>query len=231
MEEVALESYMHFSHNGAPVFIMATQQENACYVLQFAKLCFAIAVKISFRARYKKPAPCRRKIYRWYKRMEQEWYTCKAKNTGRPRVSEEAVNRIRVTFQRSPRKSTRRVNRALGLPESMFWRIHRKQIQMSPYRLHLLQALKEDDKVKRFNFCCRIMSRIENDDDFLNRLTFRDESTFHVSGKVNRHNVRIWGTETPHVVTEHERDSPKVNVFCAISRTRVFGPFFFAENI
>ena len=27
-----------------------------------------------------------------------------------------------------------------------------------------------------------------------------------------------------------ERDSPKVNVFCAISRRRVFGPFFFAED-
>ena len=28
-----------------------------------------------------------------------------------------------------------------------------------------------------------------------------------------------------------ERDSPKVNVFCAISGRRVFGPFFFAEDI
>ena len=27
-----------------------------------------------------------------------------------------------------------------------------------------------------------------------------------------------------------EYDSPKVNVFCAVSRRRVFGPFFFAED-
>jgi hypothetical protein len=27
-----------------------------------------------------------------------------------------------------------------------------------------------------------------------------------------------------------ERDSPKVNVFCAVSRRRVFDPFFFAEK-
>jgi hypothetical protein len=27
-----------------------------------------------------------------------------------------------------------------------------------------------------------------------------------------------------------ERDSPKVNVFCAVSRRRVFGPFFFADK-
>jgi len=29
---------------------------------------------------------------------------------------------------------------------------------------------------------------------------------------------------------EHERDSPKVNVFFALSQTNVYGPFFFAEN-
>jgi hypothetical protein len=27
-----------------------------------------------------------------------------------------------------------------------------------------------------------------------------------------------------------ERDSPKGNVFCSVSRRRVFGPFFFAEK-
>jgi hypothetical protein len=75
-----------------------------------------------------------------------------------------------------------------------------------------------------------LKSHLENDYVFANRLTFSDEATFHWSGKVNRHNVRIWGTETPHVAIEHERDSPKVNVFCAISRTRVFGPFLFAEK-
>jgi hypothetical protein len=29
---------------------------------------------------------------------------------------------------------------------------------------------------------------------------------------------------------ENERDSLRVNVFCALSQTKVYGPFFFAEN-
>jgi len=37
----------------------------------------------------------------------------------------------------------------------------------------------------------------EDDDDFFNRPIFGDESTFHLSGEVNKHNVRIWGTENP----------------------------------
>ena len=65
--------------------------------------------------------------------------------------------------------------------------------------------------------------------DFVERLIFCDEATFYISGKVNRHNVHIWGTEQPHAQIEHQRDSPKVNVFCAVSREKVHGPFFFTE--
>jgi hypothetical protein len=45
---------------------------------------------------------------------------------------------------------------------------------------------------------------------------------------VNWHNV--WGAENLHVTLEHERDSSKVNVFCAISKEKVYGPFFFMKN-
>ncbi|KAJ4434116.1 hypothetical protein ANN_16436, partial [Periplaneta americana] len=33
----------------------------------------------------------------------------------------------------------------------------------------------------------------------------------------------------PHRIIEHERDSPKVNVFCALSQRKLYGPFFFIE--
>jgi hypothetical protein len=53
---------------------------------------------------------------------------------------------------------------------------------------------------------------------------------FHLSGKVNHHNVRIWGMEILRATVQHIRDSPKVNVFCEISSRKVYGPFFFAEK-
>jgi hypothetical protein len=59
---------------------------------------------------------------------------------------------------------------------------------------------------------------------------FSDEATFHLSGKVNRHNVRIWGTAQLRATTEHESDSPKLNVFCAIFFTEIYAPFFFAAT-
>ena len=57
---------------------------------------------------------------------------------------------------------------------------------------------------------------MENDDDLLAKIIFSDEVTFHLSGKVNRYNVRIWGSENPHATLEDECDSPKLHVFCAI---------------
>ncbi|KAJ4445323.1 hypothetical protein ANN_07128 [Periplaneta americana] len=68
-----------------------------------------------------------------------------------------------------------------------------------------------------------------DDDDLFSRLIFSDEATFHTSGKINKHNCRVWGTQKRHRIIEHERDSPKVNVFCALSQRKLYGPFFFIE--
>jgi hypothetical protein len=51
---------------------------------------------------------------------------------------------------------------------------------------------------------------MSSDDHFQEKVQFSDEATFHVSGAVNRRNVRIWGTENPHAYVKHQRDPPKV---------------------
>ena len=71
------------------------------------------------------------------------------------------------------------------------------------------------------------MQAMLEEDGFNDRLVFSDEATFHLTGKVNKPNTRIWGIEHSHSTLEHVRDSPKVNVFRAISKKRVYGPFFF----
>ena len=68
------------------------------------------------------------------------------------------------------------------------------------------------------------------DKEFPKRICFSDEATFHVSGKLNKHNVRIWGSEHLHEIRELERNSPKVNVWCGIMCNRVIGPFFFHKT-
>jgi hypothetical protein len=38
----------------------------------------------------------------------------------------------------------------------------------------------------------------------------RKEEIFHLSGKVNRNNIRMWGSENPDAMVEHFRKTPNV---------------------
>jgi hypothetical protein len=53
--------------------------------------------------------------------------------------------------------------------------------------------------------------------------------TFHVSGRVNLRDTIFWDDHNPRVVREHQRDSPKVNVWAGVSGSGLIGPFFFEE--
>ncbi|GFU74138.1 DUF4817 domain-containing protein [Trichonephila clavipes] len=79
-----------------------------------------------------------------------------------------------------------------------------------PYKVQILHAIKPDDYAKRYGFAVDMLHRLVADEHFLNRILFSDESTFHVSGMVNKHNVRFWGSEQPHAVRELQRSSEKL---------------------
>ncbi|GBM37576.1 hypothetical protein AVEN_130711-1 [Araneus ventricosus] len=74
-----------------------------------------------------------------------------------------------------------------------------------------------------------MLSRIENEHDFLNCIIFSDEATFHVGKRVNISTTAEFGAQkiNPHAV---ERNSPKINVWCALLHDTIIGPFFFAET-
>ena len=91
--------------------------------------------------------------------------------------------------------------------------------------------MSDEDHRRRLDFFLQSQDLMSSDYHFLEKAQFSDEATFHVSGAVNRRNVRIWVSENPHAYVEHQRESPKVNVFCAISSQKVYGTFFFAEEI
>ena len=97
--------------------------------------------------------------------------------------------------------------------------------------MQVLQALKPEDKPRRKEFARTMLRRLDSDPGFLKRVCFSDESTFHVSGLINRHNSRIWGSQNPHETYELERDSLKPIVWCGIMHDKIIGPFFFAEKL
>ncbi|KAL4131917.1 hypothetical protein QTP88_009149 [Uroleucon formosanum] len=198
---------------------MSTEQRKAFCVLRIEK-CESFNIE----------PPTAQSIRRWHKTLQETGCLCKGKSSGRPRTSDENVEQIRQSFVRCPQKSVRQSSRELAIPPTTVWRVLRRRLRLKPYRIQLLQALHDDDMQKRNEFCTFVLEKSEEVEQFFYRIIFSDEATFHLNGKVNRHNVRIWRLEDPRVVVEHERNSPKLNVFCAVSRKKVYGPFFFDGN-
>ncbi|PNF18501.1 hypothetical protein B7P43_G09037 [Cryptotermes secundus] len=178
------------------------------------------AVQGAFRRKFNIQPLARKSIYRWNKQFDETGSLCNGKSPGRSRVSEDNVERIRMSFERNLMKSTRSASRELGLSQTTVWRVLRRRLVYKPCHLQLVQALRANGKVKRVEFCDRMLKNME-DELFLPRVIFSDEATFRLSGKVNRHNVRIWGIQNPRVTLEHVRDSPNVNVFCAVAFLRI----------
>ena len=101
---------------------------------------------------------------------------------------------------------------------------------MKPYKLQLVQAITAEDKRKRKQLCLDMQETLK-EDEFMKRLVFSDEATFHTNGKDNKHNVRILGKKHPHATVEHTMDSPKVSVLCTITKKQVYGKFFSEGNV
>jgi len=96
-------------------------------------------------------------------------------------------------------------------------------LRCKPYKLQLGEALSDGDKEEQREFDGGMFDKMEKD-DYVNKSVSNDEATFRLSGKVNRHVVRIWDTENPHEIVEHVLDSPKLSVLCATSCVKVYGP-------
>ncbi|MCQ7131119.1 DUF4817 domain-containing protein [Salmonella enterica] len=209
---------------------MATPQEKAQCVSWLIETKSDTQVQRNFRTKYGREPPSRPTIRAWHKKFMETGSVLQQKGSGRPSTSAGDVERVRDAFVRSPGKSIRTAARQLELPRSTVHKVLHRNLRLYAYKVQLLQALQPDDGPRRKEFAVDMLARMGMEEGFLERVLFTDEATFHVSGLLNRHNVRIWGSENPHASRELVRDSPKVNVWCGLMSTRIIGPFFFAEQ-
>jgi hypothetical protein len=209
---------------------MAALGEKSFCVFEYHTSKSVVTVQRAFRAKYAKDPPTDKTIRAWYKQFAEIGCLCKQKSSGRPLTAEDDVERVRVSLLHSPKKPTGTAAKELSMSKTTVWRVLRKRLVFIPYRIQMVQQLSDEDHRRRVDFCLHLQDLMSSDDHFLEKVQFSVEVTFHVSIAVNRRNVRIWESENPRAHVEHQRDSPKVNVFCAFSSQKVYGPFFFAEE-
>ncbi len=150
--------------------------------------------------------------------------------SGRPKISDDkATGRIREILEENPGSTLTSISKETGVSRSTISRRIKTEIGMFPYKIQIHQSLEEDDFDKRVELAERLLP-ILHDPFWGKRIYFSDECTFQVSGRVHKHNCRIWGYEKPNQVSEEPLHSEKVNVWCAISATDIIGPYFFDED-
>ena len=123
------------------------------------------------------------------------------------------ILRLRRRLEESPKKSTRRLSQETDLSRTTVRRIMHRDIHLFPYKIQILQAQTAANKEERRTFCVNIRKRIEDHPTLLDLIFFSDEAHFHLSGHVNKQNIRCWTQAQPH---EHAIRPFSVESYCAV---------------
>ncbi|PSN41601.1 hypothetical protein C0J52_17604, partial [Blattella germanica] len=176
--------------------------------------------------------PSKHAIKGWINNFEETGSALKKKPTGRPRSARtpQNIDVVRESVLRSPRRSIRKQSAAVGMSRESVRRILRLDLKFHPYKLQIVQELKENDYQLRLGFCQEMITKINNDDEFLNKLWMSDEAHFHLTGYVNKQNYRYWADTNPNEVHERPLHASKVTLWCAVSSHGIIGPHFFANE-
>ena len=95
---------------------------------------------------------------------------------------------------------------------------------MHPYKIHVFQSLKTVCRENRTRFAEEFGNHLQQKPHNLEHIWFSDETYFHLTGDINRQNVRFWGTHLHHKSTLHAQ---RVLVWCAVFAQGLIGPFMF----
>jgi hypothetical protein len=134
-----------------PVSKMTSQKVKA-FCVPCVEVSRSVYSGVSFMHSLKKNTSHKNNVTRWYRQFVETGCLCKGGSPGRPRVSDDNIERAREAFQQSPRKSVARANMELGMPKIMVWKVC-KRLCFKPYKMRLVQALTPADQVKRREFC------------------------------------------------------------------------------
>ena len=143
------------------------------------------------------------------------------KRRGRPRTSRtpENIEAVRQSVIQSPRRSARKQASALGISNHSVRRILHQDLHFHPYKVVVVQELIQQDWINRVETRQHLIERLPDAVVF-----FSDEVHFHISGCVNKQNMRYWSGANPSEIHQRPLHSDRFTVWCAISRIGIIGP-------
>lgn len=212
-----------------------TIRERAKCAVWYDSMQSVVSVQRKFRTEFDKgrhdAIPSGDSIKRWHKSLMTNGTVLNAHHhRTQTRRSDEDVAAVQEHFKENPHSSTRRASLTLDMSRTTVRRVL-KDLNWYPYKVHVVQALSEEDFASRLDFATEELRRISENPLRLSSLAFSDEAHFYLDGGVNRHNHRYWAPENPCWVTEHSLHPEKTTVWAVICTEALIGPFFFDQTV
>ena len=111
--------------------------------------------------------------------------------------------------------------------------IHRRSLQrimgsfgLKVYIPQLVHGLVEDDGDRCSQFCELFRNQLDDRPKLLDRITWSDESTFQLSGHMNKRNCVYYNTGNQHASIQKHLNQPGVSVWGGFSFNGCIGPIF-----
>ncbi|QQP51582.1 Transposable element Tc3 transposase [Caligus rogercresseyi] len=157
-----------------------------------------IATQRSFRTHFnvapRGPVPDRKSIIARVKTFRETGSTTQQIIRIARRVrTPENIEAVRTSILQSPQRSVRKHASALALSARSVRRNFHEDLNFHPYKITIVQELSVADFTARRNACEALLENIAEDAI----VYFSDEAHFHLSGSVNRQNMRYWSDTNP----------------------------------
>ena len=132
-------------------------------------------------------------------------------------------------FEHSSQKSTKQCARETGISRTSVLRII-KTAKLKVFIPRLLYALNEDGPDWRMQYCEWFRNMVQQDEAFIGKVVWSDETQFKLNGTVNWQNCLYWCANNQHFFFLMTVNLPGINVWCGLSSRGLFGLFFFLWN-
>lgn len=138
--------------------------------------------------------------------------------------------KVMISIVEDPNVSTRQLSNQLDISNTTIRRIIKKN-KYHPYHIQLHQELLPRDFARREEYCRWLINKINTERNFLNKVLFSDEATFHKNGCVNRHNFHYYSDHNEHLFRTTSQYRWSLNVWAGIIGDYVIGPYFFDGTV
>jgi hypothetical protein len=203
-----------------------TTEQKTWIVEWFLQTNLTVTVQRQFRNQYKcKEAPARNTVKPLVEQFHATGKVAGKKGGGsKPRSHMlDTVGTIHASVASSPAWKSCATAAENVVSPSTAWRILRTDLRMHLYKIHVLQSLTTVCREKRTRFAEEFGDHLQQNSHTLEHIWFSDEAYFHLTGDVNRQNVRFWSTQHPHQIYESTLHAQKVLAWCAVSAQSLIG--------